>query len=44
MFEVIDDVTSLAVCERCKVWVGGEVSSSSNDSSIIRVWVEMADL
>ncbi len=44
MLEVHEDVLRLAVDERCIVWVGGELSSSSDDSSVVRSRVEMADM
>ena len=38
MLEVADDMLRLAVCERCVVWVDGETSPASYDSSVVLVW------
>ena len=35
MLEVVDDVFRLMVSEGCIVWVGGELSFASDDSSVV---------
>ena len=35
MLEVVNDVFRLAVGERCIVWVSGELSFTSNDTSVV---------
>ena len=35
MLEVVDDVSRLMVSEGCIVWVGGELSSASDDLSVV---------
>lgn len=43
MLEIFDYVICLAVGEGCVVWVDGEVSLTSHDSSVVSVRLEMAD-
>ena len=38
MLEVVDDVFRLMVSEGCIVWVGGKLSSASDDTSVVKVW------
>ena len=38
MLEVMEDVTCLMSCEGCIVWVGGELSFASDDTSVDVVW------
>ena len=44
MLEVVDDVLRLAVNEGCIVWVCGEMSLSSDDTSVVMMGVEVTDL
>ena len=43
MLEVFNDVICLAVGEGCVVWVDGEASLTSHDSSVVTVRLKMAD-
>ena len=44
MLDVMNDMICLAVCERCIVRVGGELSFTSDDSSVARVRFKVADV
>ena len=44
MLEIFDYVICLAVGEGCVVWVDGEVSLTSHDSSVVSVRLKMADV
>ena len=35
MLKIVDDVLCLVVSERCIVWVGGELSFASDDTSVV---------
>ena len=38
MLEVMDDVLRLMKSEGCIVWVSGELSFASDDSSVVSMW------
>ena len=38
MLEVMEDVACLMSGEGCIVWVGGELSFTSDDASVVLMW------